>query len=303
MVYLSEDIEGNVVQEERFTELIFLHNNKLIEQFIQTKKLEGCSCQTLQSYKDNLKWLSHGMGKQFEKLTTKDIRIFLSNYQVVHQVKNGTLDNMRRIYSSFYNFLDDESYIMKNPIRKIHKIKEEKIIHSPFSDEEIVRIQDACKNIRETALIDFLVSSGVRVSELCALNKNDINLSAREGVVFGKGAKERIIYFDARTKVHLTQYLQKRTDNNPALFVTQNEPYDRLSKTGVEYIVGKIGMRSNVEKCHPHRFRRTLATRLIDRSVPIEQVQRILGHTKIDTTLIYAQVNQGNVKISHNKFA
>jgi site-specific recombinase XerD len=227
----------------------------------------------------------------------------MSDYQSNHKIKNMSMDNLRRVMNSFYNFLEEEDYIMKSPMKKIHKIKEEKIIKNPFTEDEVVLIQDACKNIREIALIDFLYITGVRVSELCQLNKEDIDFDKQEGIVFGKGAKERLIYFDARTKIHLLKYLKTRKDDNEALFVTSDAPYTRLTKNGIEYLVRIIGERANVEKCHPHRFRRTLATRMIDRGVPIEQVQNILGHTKIEATLIYAQVNQGNVKMSHSKFA
>ena len=303
MIIFSMDDKGNYVATEQFTERIMQHNDSLIDKFIALKKLEGCSHTTLRSYYDTMKQLSLHIGKRFEEMTVGDIRIFLSNYQIMRQIKNRTIDNMRRTYSSFFNYLEEEDIIIKNPIRKIHKIKSEISIQRPFDDEDIIKIQDACKTIRDRAMIDFLYSSGVRVSELSAMNITDICMETREGVVFGKGSKERVIYFDARTKVHLQIDLDKRIDNNPALFVTKKEPYERISKTGIEYVVSKIGMIAGVEKCHPHRFRRTLATRLIDRGVPIEQVQKILGHTKIDTTLIYAEVNQGNVKMNHSKFA
>lgn len=303
MIVFCLNENGEIVAEERFTDIIMSHNEHIVEAFIRTKKLEGCSPQTLKRYHDSILNLSKGVGKPFEKLNVNDIRAYMSNYQMIRNVKNHTMDNMRREFSSFFNFLDEEDYIMKNPMRKIHKIKGENTIQKPFSDKELVILQDNCKNVRELALIDFLSSSGVRVSELCALDKDDIDLKNRDGIVFGKGSKERIIYFDARTEVHLEKYLSRRKDNNPALFVTDKEPYARLSKTGVEYIIAKIGMRSGIEKCHPHRFRRTLATRLIDHGVPIEQVQRILGHTKIETTLIYSEVNQENVRMNHRKFA
>lgn len=303
MVVFVLDDNGNYIAEERYTERVMNHNREILTNFINTKRLEGCSSQTLKNYEDCIWGLSLGIGKEYDKLTVNDIKSFLSNYQAMRKIKNHSMDNMRRVYSSFYNFLEEEDYVLKSPMRKIHKIKSEKVIQKPFTDEEVVLIQDNCKNIRELAIIDFLNSTGVRVSELCALDREDIDLEKREGLVFGKGSKERIIYFDARTKVHLQKYLERREDDNIALFTTNKAPYDRLTKTGIEYIVAKIGLRSSIEKCHPHRFRRTLATRLIDRGVPIEQVQCILGHTKLDTTLIYAQVNQGNVKNNHSKFA
>lgn len=301
MIVLAPDDRGNLIDEERWTPYIEHHNFTLIEEFIRRKQLEGCSDATLRQYHDYMVRISIDVGKKLEDLNTNDIRSFLSNYQETRQCKNHTMDNMRRAYSSFFNFIEEE-YSILNPVKKIHKIKSEKTLQMPFTDEEIIMIEDACKNIRELTIINFLNSSGIRVSELCGLNRNSLSLNTREGKVFGKGSKERKFYIDARTKVHLEKYLKKRTDSNPALFVTANAPFNRLTKTGCEYMVAQIGTRAGVEKCHPHRFRRTLATRLIDRGVPIEQVQQILGHTKLDTTLIYAQVNQTNVKLNHSKF-
>lgn len=279
------------------------YNEKLILFFLKTKKLEGCTTKTLKCYQDMLMIWNRELTKKFTELNAMEIRNYLMSYQDNRGISNHSLDNIRRIFSTFFNYLEEEDYVTKNPIRKIHKIKGEQIIHSPFTDEEIELLRDNCPSIRELALIDFLNSSGVRVSELCNMDITDIDLNRREGIVLGKGAKERIIYIDARTKVHMSKYLETRNDNNSALFVTANEPHERLSKSGVEFIVRTIGEMSNIEKCHPHRFRRSLATRLIDRNVPIEQVQKILGHAKIETTLIYAQVNQQNVKINHAKFA
>ena len=303
MIYLFEDAYGNVIQEERFTNAIYQHNEHLIECFVRSKKMEGCSDNTITNYIGYLKIFSNYVGKEYETINVQDIRWFIGKYQSDHIIKNCSMDNLRRVLNSFYNYLEEDDYVIKSPMKKIHKIKEDKIIKNPFSEEEIVEIQDACKTIRETAIIDFLYITGVRVSELCSLNRDDIDFSRKEGKVFGKGAKERIIYFDARAKIHLLKYLKSRKDDNPALFVSSVAPYSRVTKNGIEYLVRSIGLRAKVENCHPHRFRRTLATRMIDRGVPIEQVQIILGHTKIETTLIYAQVNQDNVKMSHSKFA
>lgn len=288
MIYFVEDENGNYVTEERFSEKIYNHNRIILRTFLQMKNLEGLSVNTIKMYDLYITLLSTEIGKRYEDLSVKDLRDWMISYQNNHSVKNETMDSMRRVFSSFYNFMEDEEYVLRSPMKKIYKIKSEKIIKSPFTEDEIALIQDNCKTIRDIALIDFLYITGVRVSELCALNINDINFDKQEAVVFGKGAKERVIYFDSRTKIHLQSYLKSRTDNNNSLFVCNKEPYDRLSKNGVEYIVKEIGDRAGVEKCHPHRFRRTLATRMIDRGVPIEQVQQILGHTKIETTLIYA---------------
>lgn len=302
MVYMVENNNGDYVQEERFTDKIQQNNDRLIIAFIQSKRLEGLSEITLQNYKKCTSMLSGRTGKSFESLTTQDIRDYLMTYQRERGVGRRSIDNIRRVFSSFFNFLEEEDYIIKSPVRKIHRIKEEQILKTPFTEEDIILIQDSCVTVRELAIVDFLYSTGVRVSELCGLDIKDIDLVNREGVVFGKGAKERMIYFDARTKIHLQKYLEQRRDDNPALFVASHHPHNRLSKTGVEHIVRNIGARAGISQCHPHRFRRTIATRLLDRGVPIEQVQRILGHNKIETTLIYAQVNQFNVKMSHSKF-
>lgn len=276
---------------------------RVLKSFLLTKRLEGCSIGTLQGYNGTITAMLIGIHKPVDRINTVDLRNFIYNYQLEKKVTNRTSDNMRLTYSSFFNYLEEEDFISKNPTRKIHKIKYERVVHIPFTEEEIVKIKDACKSLRDRAMIDFLNSSGVRVSELSGLDITDIDLDKREGYVYGKGSKERKVYFDAATKIHLEKYLLKRKEKNPALFVNTKEPYDRLTKTGIEYAVKVLGERADVQKCHPHRFRRTLATRLIDRGVPIEQVQKILGHTKIDTTLIYAQVNDSNVKMNHTKFA
>ena len=303
MIYITENELGYLIQEERYSERVKKHNDWIIQQFVDSKKLEGVSENTISNYVRYMHMLSDGIGKNFEDMTAKNIKAYMTEYQSSRRVTNNTMDNMRLVFSSFYNYLVEEDFVIKNPMRKIHKIKGEKVIKSPFTDDDIIHIQDSCRGIREKALIDFLYSTGCRVSEVCDLNVRDVDFINKEVLVFGKGSKERVVYFDARTKIHLHQYIESRTDTNPALFVTDQAPFNRISKTGIEYIVANIGQRAKVPLCHPHRFRRTLATRLIDRGVPIEQVQRLLGHTKIDTTLIYAQVSQRNVKMSHNKFA
>lgn len=302
MLYIGENKYGKVVLTRINEKEIRNHNKYLLERYLRSKQLEGLSSLTLKNYKQNISYLQSAVLKRFENMTTRDIKNFLYDYQLENKISNSTLDDMRRVYSSFFNFLDEEDYILKNPVKKIHHIKSKKSIKKAFSEEEIIRLQDSCTSKRDRALIDFLYSTGVRVSELCRLNITDIDFNNKELIVFGKGNKERIVYFDSRTKVHLIDYLESRDDNNDALFVVSTEPHERLTPAGVEYIVKMIGNKAGVKKCHPHRFRRTLATRLINRGMPIEQVQKLLGHTKIDTTLIYAQVDQSNVKSSHERF-
>ena len=277
----------------------------ILKDFLLAKKLEGCSNQTIGQYYNCVFNFISTISMSDKKLcdvTTNDIRAYMNMYYDTHQINNRSLDNMRRIFSSFFDWLTEEEYLNRNPVKKIKRIKVEQTIKKPFTDEEIELLRDNCRNIRELAIIDFLLSSGVRVSELCMLNKDDIDFVNREGVVFGKGQKERTIYIDAKSKIHVEKYLKTRNDDNPSLFVSKRYPYKRLQKSGVEILLKEIGLRAGVDNVHPHRFRRTLATNLINKSVPIEQVQQILGHTKLDTTLIYAIVNKENVKLNHRRF-
>lgn len=270
--------------------------------FIASKKVEGCSERTLNYYQTTIDNMLEEIDKNIKTIDTNDLRGYLTNYQNKNNCSKVTIDNVRRILSSFFSWLEDEDYIIKSPIRRIHKIKTTKIIRETYTDETIEKLRDGCEEIRDLALIDFLSSTGVRVGELVRLNREDINFEERSCIVFGKGSKEREVYFDARTKLHLEKYLSLRKDNNPALFVSLLAPYDRLEISGVEIRLRKLGNDLELQRVHPHKFRRTMATKAIDKGMPIEQVQRLLGHAKIDTTLQYAMVNQNNVKISHHKY-
>ena len=270
--------------------------------FIASKKVEGCSERTLNYYQTTIDNMLEVIDKNIKTIDTNDLRSYLTNYQNKNNCSKVTIDNVRRILSSFFSWLEDEDYIIKSPIRRIHKIKTTKIIRETYTDETIEKLRDGCEEIRDLALIDFLSSTGVRVGELVRLNREDINFEERSCIVFGKGSKEREVYFDARTKLHLEKYLSMRKDNNPALFVSLLAPYDRLEISGVEIRLRKLGNDLELQRVHPHKFRRTMATKAIDKGMPIEQVQRLLGHAKIDTTLQYAMVNQNNVKISHHKY-
>ena len=267
--------------------------------FIASKKVEGCSERTLNYYQTTINNMLEEVDKNIKTIDTNDLRSYLTNYQNKNNCSKVTIDNVRRILSSFFSWLEDEDYIIKSPIRRIHKIKTTKIIRETYTDETIEKLRDGCEEIRDLALIDFLSSTGVRVGELVRLNREDINFEERSCIVFGKGSKEREVYFDARTKLHLEKYLSIRKDNNPALFVSLLAPYDRLEISGVEIRLRKLGNDLELQRVHPHKFRRTMATKAIDKGMPIEQVQRLLGHAKIDTTLQYAMVNQTNVKLSH----
>ena len=277
-------------------------NGGMLDVFIAAKRIEGCSDKSLKYYTFTVRQMLNSMGKHFREISTDDLRRYLADYQQDRGSSKVTIDNMRRIFSSFFGLLEDEDYILKSPVRRIHKIKTDKPIKETISDEGLELLRDACDEIRDLAIVDLLASSGMRVGELVNLNRGDMNFHERECVVLGKGGSERMVYFDARTKIHLLNYLESRDDNNPALFVSLNQPYERLLVGGVETRLRKIGKRADLKKVHPHKFRRTLATRAIDKGMPIEQVQRLLGHVKIDTTMHYAMVNQSNVKNSHRKF-
>ena len=277
-------------------------NAELLEMFISAKRVEGCSEKTLKYYKVTLVRLFDVMDMHVTHMKTDDLRNYLSDYQQTSQCTKANIDNIRRILSSFFAWLEDENYIIKSPVRRIHKIKSSKVVKETYSDESMEIIRDQCGCLRDLALIDLLASTGMRVGELVRLNRDDIDFENRECVVFGKGSKERPVYFDARTKIHLKNYLDSRIDDEDALFVSLLFPHKRLEISGVEIRLRELGRKLGITKVHPHKFRRTLATRAIDTGMPIEQVQRLLGHAKIDTTMQYAMVNQNNVKISHRKY-
>ena len=277
-------------------------NLTLKEEFLSAKQVEGCSERSVNYYSSTLDNLIKNLEKPFNQIETEDLRVYLSEYQKKNNASKQTIDNIRRILSSFFTWLEDEDYILKSPVRRIHKIKTIKQVKETYSDEALERLRDNCKTIRDLAIIDILSSTGMRVGELVKLNRIDVDFSNRECVVLGKGSKERVVYFDARTKLHLQNYLNSRKDENPALFVSLLEPHNRLEIAGIEIMLRKLGRSLEINKVHPHKFRRTLATKAIDKGMPIEQVQKLLGHSKIDTTMEYAIVDQQNVKNSHKKY-
>lgn len=279
-----------------------ISNNNYLSMFLNAKKIEGCSERTLAYYKTTVEKLLDGVDDPIRKVTTDDIRDYLANYQGLNDCSKTTIDNIRRNISSFFTWLEEEDYIIKSPMRRIHKIKTTKTVKEVISDEEIEKMRDKCKNLRDLAIIDLLYSTGIRIGELVRLNIDDIDFEERECIVFGKGDKERRVYFDAKTKIHLMSYINSRFDTNPALFVTLDAPYNRLQISGVEIRLRRLGRELGINKVHPHKFRRTMATRAIDKGMPIEQVQKLLGHSQIDTTMHYAIVNQTNVKVAHRKF-
>lgn len=277
-------------------------NQNLVESFLSAKRIEGCSEKTLKYYHSTIQSMVDGIGKSIKHIMTDDIRYYLAEYQAEKKSSKVTIDNIRRILSSFFSWLENEDYILKSPVKRIHKVKMGTNIKETYSDEVLEFMRDSCTELRDLAIIDMLASTGMRVGEMVLLNCEDIDFNERECVVFGKGDKERIVYFDARTKIHLQNYLESRSDSNPALFVSLKTPHKRLKIGGIEVRLRSLGKQLGLNKVHPHKFRRTFATVAIDKGMPIEQLQQLLGHKKIDTTLQYAMVKQSNVKLAHRKY-
>lgn len=292
-VQLSRESDSN---EEKYS------NNRLTDLFLSAKRVEGCSEKSLKYYGKTICTMLEQVKKPIQEIETDDLRNYLTSYQIQKNSSRVTIDNIRRILSSFFSWLEDEDYILKSPVRRIHKVKSASTVKETYTDEALEKLRDNCENLRDLAMIDVLTSTGMRVGEMVLLNREDINFEERECIVLGKGDKERIVYFDARTKIHLQNYLNSRLDGNSALFVSLRAPYTRLNIGGIEVRLREMGKKLNISKVHPHKFRRTLATVAIDKGMPIEQVQQLLGHKKIDTTMHYAMVKQQNVKLAHRKY-
>ena len=300
---LSNELQQFDIQEKSSLWQESKHeNNDLLEAFISAKMIEGCSNQTIKYYRSTIEHFLESVDLMICHIETSDIRQYLVDYQGKNGSSKVTIDNMRRIFSSFFAWLEDEDYIAKSPVRRIHKVKTDVLVKEVLTDEQLELLRDNCTEKRDLAIIDLLSSTGIRVGELVGLNRKDIDFQERQCVVFGKGNKERIVYFNARTKLHLQDYLDSRDDQEDALFVSLNSPYTRMTTGGIEVRIKELGKKINLPKVHPHKFRRTLATMAIDKGMPIEQVQKLLGHVRIDTTLRYAIVNQNNVKLAHKKY-
>ena len=290
--FAKYEINGKVTEDKEVEQ-------NFVELFLSAKRIEGCSEKSLKYYKATINKMLYKLNKDVKRINTEDVRTYLTQYQERKKASKVTIDNIRRILSSFFSWLEDEDYILKSPVRRIHTRTN---IKETYSDEALEMMRDNCKEVRDLAIIDMLASTGMRVGEMVLLNRNDIDFNERECIVFGKGSKERVVYFDARTKIHLQNYLESRKDNNQALFVSLKSPYKRLKIGGIESRLREFGRSLGLQKVHPHKFRRTLATMAIDKGMPIEQLQQLLGHRKIDTTLQYAMVKQSNVKIAHRKY-
>lgn len=297
-----QEVLNTRLKESSEKEEKILDNYDYLELFVAAKRVEGCTERTIEYYRSSIETMLNEVNVSVRQITTDILREYLTNYQLKNNCSKVTVDNIRRNLSSFFSWLEDEDHIIKSPIRRIHKVKTGTVVKETFSDENIELLRDGCHCIRDLAIIDLLYSTGMRVGELCNLDIEDLNFDERECIVYGKGNKERRVYFDAKAKLHLQRYIESREDTNPALFVSLDKPYDRLSINAVEHRLRQLGAELNINKVHPHKFRRSMATKAIDKGMPIEQVQRLLGHQQIDTTMHYAMVNQTNVKMSHRKF-
>lgn len=277
-------------------------SDDLVKRFLSTKRLEGRSEKTLLYYEKTIYKLLNYIKKDIRAISTDDVRNYLVYYEENSKTSKISIDNIRRNLSSIFNWLEDENYILKSPVRRIHKIKSSIVVKETYSEDEMEKLRDSCSELRDLAIVDMLASTGMRIGELVLLNRSDINFNERECIVVGKGDKQRIVYFDARTKLYLKKYLESRADENDALFIGLRKPFKRITINGIELRIRQLGKKAGIKKCHPHKFRRTMATIAIDKGMPIEQVQKLLGHEKIDTTLHYAMVKQSNVKNAHRKY-
>lgn len=298
---LEEALDGKQIQKGDVKENVD-QNKDYVNKFIFAKRIEGCSEKSLFYYENTINAMLSSINKNIKHISTDDLRLYLTEYQKKNEISKVTLDNIRRILSSFFSWLEDEDYILKSPARRIHKVKATLCIKNTYSDEEIELMRDVCQNERDLAIIDMFASTGMRVGEMVNLKRSDIDFQERECVVLGKGDKQRTVYFDARTKIHLQKYLDTRNDVNDVLFVSLRDKSKTLGIGGIENLIRNLGKDAGINKAHPHKFRRTLATGAIDKGMPIEQVQQLLGHKRIDTTLMYAMVKQSNVKASHRKY-
>lgn len=289
--------------EKRCTELLDMDTGYIhyMQLFLARKKTEGKSERTIDLYKLHLTRMLQILNIPVDKITENDLFVYLAKYKKDNNVSNAYLDNIRLVFSSFFGWLNAKGYIPKNPTAGLEPIKVEKKIKQPFSDEELEKLRRICTQERDLALIEFLYSTGVRVSELVALNRKDIDFYGKNVVVYGKGSKERETYLNASSCLHLKAYLDGRTDGNEALFVSERAPHTRITVAGVEKILRRIGKDAGVTKVHPHRFRRTMATNVLKKGMPLEEVKELLGHTKLDTTMIYCTISKDNVKHSHQR--
>lgn len=269
-----------------------------LDNFHQNGKSEG----TIEQYQLHIGRMLSYIGKNVQDIDDDDLIDYMHKYKQIRKVSGRYLNNMRLVFNSFFRWLQRRKVILRNPVDGLEPIKYRQVVKKPLSPEELEKVRRACERERDLAIVEFLYSSAVRVSELAALNRDDISWQSDDVLVLGKGNKEREVYLNASAHYHLKKYLKSRNDDNPALFVGVKSPHNRLTRSGIEDIVKKIGISAGVEKVHPHRFRRTSATDLLRMGMPIEQVQELLGHTKIETTRIYCTVTREQVRSSHRRY-
>lgn len=289
---------------EKRSELISMNNRWTVDldDFILSKELEGRSKNTIKRYRYELYRLLSYINKAVMDITESDISNYMRAYKTIRNISNQTLKNIRAVFSSFFVWLRDHGRIPTNPIALVENIKVEQKIRKPYTDEERELLLRKCKTLRDKAIMEFLYSTAVRVSELTLLNREDMQFITKDVVVFGKGSKERTVYLNDRTNLYMREYLTSRVDDNPALFVSQNKPYGRLSKAGIEDIIARTGRRAGVQKAHPHRFRRTSITNALNRGMPLQEAMLLAGHAKPETTMRYCTVDQAGVKYHHQKY-
>lgn len=273
-----------------------------LRRFCERKQLSGKSDGTIGRYKYILTKVLGYINKPVAEVTEGDLNDYIEKYKMFRQVSNCTLEGTRLCISSFFTWLHERGFIPRNPSRGIDPIKVPKTVKRAYSDEELEKIKQACKNLRDKAIVEFLYTTGVRISEMTALNRDDICIKEKTIIVYGKGAKEREVYLTDVSSMYLSAYLFQRKDNSEALFVSDKKPYKRLSASGVRGMLKAIGKRTGIDKVHPHRFRTTCATNLLRKGMPIEEVSQILGHEKLDTTRLYALVDKDKVKADHRRY-
>lgn len=298
---LYKNLNGLVISQEEKSLVVYDNTNEmLIKRFIAVKMVEGRSKRTIQYYAYTLSFISKLVNKNYLELSTTDIQAFLAS-QMVKGNSISQLNNLRRVLSSFYRFLTENDILSKNPMTLIKQIRNSKNLVKPFTDEELELMRNKA-TVRERALIEFLFSTGCRISEVVSLNRSDIDWGTKEITVLGKGNKERIVFLNPTACMYLNKYFEQRNDDNPALFVTVDKPHDRIKVSGLEIIIRRLGRSCGVQKAHPHRFRHTVATASLKRGMPIELVQKMLGHENLDTTMIYAETSESKLKSAHEQY-